>query len=958
MEKKNNLLSDTEAAYYLGITKELLYAYIQNAPKKHKGENRKLNSIIIEGENYFTQDELDNFNAYLIEPWSGSSEQRPPIPSYIKEYLKVEAEGICPISGKGYPLEYAHIIPYHKSLNHHHHNIIRISGDIHTKIDNGIISRDLLLQTKEKLITSVRNKLIHTTKINHSSFQVPRPHPIYIGHENELSELVQSMEYEQLIILEGIGGIGKTQLLLQALYSVKYHNPVIWLDLNSVCSFSDFLILLNNSVSRYVNISTPTETIIESLRKTQITLIFDSLEKLFIHERDETENFINKLLLNAPGVQLLITCQVDLSLLDFPGKIFEIKGLNTNESTYLIKTLLGNLNYIPSTDLQWILNFCNGHPLTIKLIITLIKYYKSASEVIRILDNSEKVEHPTKYKQNKQTSLSICLNTIYNTLTPNQKDILHYLKFYPGGLKELYAKQQFENPSFPKNKAELQQFFFIETFTDSLQLERIYIPNPIRSFLKEKAEKEVDIDRTIEKKAITHIMLEAAFIDFNCIETREFGSLAYGIMQLENELPNLLSAFNIAQKRALEYKKIGKTDKNNEYQEIIAYICSSLGKFCFTRSYYQEGTLFAEAGIKAYIQLGNHVQAAMQYLYLAQIQSRLLDIQGLQKTSENIEHLEIQTHNISVKIKSLWVKGILDFETNKYSDSRNKFTEASKLLEKENQKDEDQSEYFNLQLLKSFIAKTYEYENKFDKAIPIYKEVVDNIPPKLSLEDIGGIYHHYAYCLCKNGNFQKGINYYYLAIEDFSKIGLFEYIGNSISDLGLFVEYHPQIMNHPILNEQTCSVALEALNNQLSHIPNIIKQIATNPNIIPIPLLIKILSLIKAISFSQYSSILCDWVSKTLNEFSIDTSKISYFAALLNLAHCVGGVNEWKNTPEAFKRMINSILKCSLIINGGPDLKSQTRIFYWLAQWMKFHQLRPNITAEDLWEQAINSLKH
>lgn len=65
-----------------------------------------------------------------------------------------------------------------------------------------------------------------------------------------------------------------------------------------------------------------------------------------------------------------------------------------------------------------------------------------------------------------------------------------------------------------------------------------------------------------------------------------------------------------------------------------------------------------------------------------------------------------------------------------------------------------------------------------------------------------------------------------------------------------------------------------------------------------------------------------------------------------------------ENTPEAFKRMINSILKCSLIINGGPDLKSQTRIFYWLAQWMKFHQLRPNITAEDLWEQAINSLKH
>lgn len=156
-------------------------------------------------------------------------------------------------------------------------------------------------------------------------------------------------------------------------------------------------------------------------------------------------------------------------------------------------------------------------------------------------------------------------------------------------------------------------------------------------------------------------------------------------------------------------------------------------------------------------------------------------------------------------------------------------------------------------------------------------------------------------------------------------------------------------MNHPILNEQICSVALRSLNNQLSCIPNLIKQINNNPDIVPTPLLGKILSLIKALSFSHHSYLLCDWVAETLEEFSIDISKISYFAALLNLAHCVGRVNEWKNDTEAFNIIINSILKCSLIINGGPDLKSQTRVSYWLDQWMKFHQLL---------DQAINSLKH
>lgn len=41
MENKFSLLSDTEAAIYLGITKELLFSYIRNAPKGYKGDIRR-----------------------------------------------------------------------------------------------------------------------------------------------------------------------------------------------------------------------------------------------------------------------------------------------------------------------------------------------------------------------------------------------------------------------------------------------------------------------------------------------------------------------------------------------------------------------------------------------------------------------------------------------------------------------------------------------------------------------------------------------------------------------------------------------------------------------------------------------------------------------------------------------------------------------------------------------------
>ena len=78
------LLNVTDAAIHLGITKELLFAYIRNSPKKHLGEDRKLFTIVKEGQNFFEEEELRSFDEYLKMLWSKSGQMRPPIPRYIK----------------------------------------------------------------------------------------------------------------------------------------------------------------------------------------------------------------------------------------------------------------------------------------------------------------------------------------------------------------------------------------------------------------------------------------------------------------------------------------------------------------------------------------------------------------------------------------------------------------------------------------------------------------------------------------------------------------------------------------------------------------------------------------------------------------------------------------------------------------------------------------------------------
>lgn len=965
---KIGLYSETEAALYLGITKELLFAYVRNAPKKYKGENRKLISKVINGQNYFERQELDSFDLYLKEPWSDTSSQRSPIPTYIKEYLKVEVNGRCPITGEGYPLEDAHIIPYSESLSHHHHNIIRISGNVHSKIDNGVISRDLLKEIKNELINELKQKTLGKVNL---FINVPIPHPTYIGRLAQLHELTVFMESERLIVIEGIGGIGKTQLLIHALHNVSYHNPVIWIDIESVKTFSDFLILFTNIVSDNLHISF-SDNGIESLREMQITFVLDSIESLLKDERDRVEDFLNDLLRKTVHVQLLITSQQDLSFLDYPVKSIKIQGLDFEESAILIAEFLKDKVIIPLNELDWILDFCNGHPLSIKLITHLIKYYQSSEQTIISLKKNLSIELPNKKQHNKNTSLYTCLSTAYDILTEQQKSFLHHLKFYPAGLKLIWAEKQFEELSFYKIIADLKQLFFVETQRDTLNFQRLIIPNPIRPFLNEIVTKELKIeDINIEKEAITNIMTEALMIDLYHIESNTHNDLSYGIMRMEDEMPNLLLALNIAQERADSYERLQLTNERDNYLKIVSGVASALGKFCHTRSYYKEGILFATSGIDAYIKLKDYTLAATQYMYLAQIQSRLSDTNGLQQTVEKLDDLSEVASNREIKINTLWATGLLNFDRGEFSQAKENFVNAADILEKcivefENRyknnsddiiKTSQKSNHGNLLLLKSNIAKTHEFKGEYLTAVPLYKEIIASFLKISTEDDIASIYHHYAHCLCKTGNIKEGVSFYYKSIEIFAKIGHYEYLANSISDLGQFVEDYPEIVSHSLLDEEMFSLALGSINNQLFQTPHLIEQININPNIIPYNLIGKIFWMLKAISFSKYSYIFSDWVLDLREEMQIDFSEPNYFIAMLNLGHCAGRVNDWKGNSELEPIFIKSMLQSSLLVNGGPDLKSKTRIFYWLAKWIQFSGIKDGVTAENLWEQAWESFE-
>jgi len=303
------LLSDTEACIHLGITKELLYAYVRNAPKKALKHDRRLMSVEVDGKNKFRIEDLDAFDTYLKEPWSNIGDGRPEIPSYIQDYLKTEIGGKCPISGKGYPLDNAHIEDYSVCRNHHHHNLIRIAKDEHTKFDNGVLLKSSLAQTKNTLIASLRKRMKDFPLETKIVTYLPNIDIEKIkGRQLEIEKIHQSIvENGKVTIVNGFGGIGKTSLaqLYSKLYYHEY-NYFFWVEFPNLSSNGSSREIFMSSIATnfliltFLGISTDPKILLEN----QFELVINKISqlpgrKLLVF--DNVPNAINEFSLFLPA---------------------------------------------------------------------------------------------------------------------------------------------------------------------------------------------------------------------------------------------------------------------------------------------------------------------------------------------------------------------------------------------------------------------------------------------------------------------------------------------------------------------------------------------------------------------------------------------------------------------------------------------------------------------------------
>ena len=237
-----DLLTPLQAAYHLGITAELLFAYTAGLAR---AKPRRLATSEVSGETRFKRVELDDFDQYLSEPWAPDEATRTSVPKCIEHHLRAESGNQCMRCGNGMGVETAHIDAWTTSRSHHHHNLIRLCKSCHVEFDlNKSVSADDVRAIKNRAIERTREVLRERMVPIAAQFQPPLPEGVLEGRAEEVDSLRNALRSSRTVLVHGPSGMGKTQLLTHALRSVETGRRVVWVDVEQAASAEAILAAL------------------------------------------------------------------------------------------------------------------------------------------------------------------------------------------------------------------------------------------------------------------------------------------------------------------------------------------------------------------------------------------------------------------------------------------------------------------------------------------------------------------------------------------------------------------------------------------------------------------------------------------------------------------------------------------------------------------------------------------
>jgi ATP/maltotriose-dependent transcriptional regulator MalT len=109
--------------------------------------------------------------------------------------------------------------------------------------------------------------------------------------------MVDALRSGRSAIISGVGGIGKTELLAQALNRAETGRPVLWIDVDQFRTTLDLISALRAALATN-GVACSEDAIGPQLDELQACLVFDGIERGLVSDLEELEDAIASLFAN------------------------------------------------------------------------------------------------------------------------------------------------------------------------------------------------------------------------------------------------------------------------------------------------------------------------------------------------------------------------------------------------------------------------------------------------------------------------------------------------------------------------------------------------------------------------------------------------------------------------------------------------------------------------------------
>lgn len=962
MQKSVIVLSPHEAAKKLGITQELLWAYTRYAPKPKDG--RKLTyALKAKG---FEKDELENWDQYLGQPWAEANEPRPGIPTYVQDYLKVEAGGQCALCKTGHKLQNAHIIPYEDCRNHHHHNLIRLCTDCHSKYDDGIIERSVIQQRKRELIDDIRRRLASEEELPLVLPGLPAADPIFLGRDSELESLFKLMNEHHVVVIHGIGGIGKTQLALRTLERYQAES-VVWLDVENFTTLAELRISFDRQISDHFG-----ETITDSNRSQFLArfagiLVFDGLERLAFSSWDDVIDFMSSLIGTTQNAKIVITSQTELiGLSPTPAHMPILEPLDIENSKAILEKHIELYNRgieVQEADINWLARFTDGHPLSARVICALLGYFKDSNKVKTLLEQQgiDALETPVRKRQLKSTALNICLQAAYECFNHDQKRLLQYLSNFPGGCFVIRAAHWQQGERFDISLAEIRRLHFAHVQPDPvLGVETIKMLNPVRQFVRaEWKANHFEEAAEIQYHVADELAFWASYIVFEKLQTGDLETVSHGLRLADADLPNFIAAMKYV---VWGSGPEGRSQNPERYLQLVGKL-GILRTYFWLRGDLERGIQFAHLSADAYIKLENFRAALSDYRSIADMHMRLGDKQGFESTAKQMQEIASKIPDEEQAELQITL-GDQALQNADYQLALQHYQEAERMY-RQRTKDADKIVFGELSLTLSRIGRAHERLHQPEQALKYLMEASSLQIEHGTEMNLGSIHHHMGNCFGALEKNEEAIEAYQKAITIFGQQGSRQYFSNSMNELGDLIVKHGMTSElKQFLSRDLIEFGLKDVTAEIEY--SIRRRIVDSEFQPATPALDrKLINIIKLVSFTEHLELLyqwaqgsTDWVQslglESISEL-LDNSCNAPIRLLMaaSIAHSIFELFSNEKTGISDEDLEGLCITC---YSFSEEMDEYFKLFDWLAALFKYRQVSQDVTAGDILMATFHSV--